>query len=81
MMLPMIQAKFSLEESQLRFLEQCKEYGFKDKSETVRAALEQLHQELERRRLQESAKLYAQVYDEDPEIRELTESAILDWPP
>ena len=76
----MIQAKFSLEESQLRFLEQCKDYGFKDKSEAVRIALEQLRQELERRRLQESAHLYIQVYDEDRELQELTESAILDWP-
>lgn len=76
----MIQAKFSLEDSQLRFLEQCKAYGFKDKSHAVRAALEHLRQDLEQRRLQESAHLYAQVYDEDRELRELTASAIQDWP-
>jgi len=76
----MIQAKFSLEESQLRFLEQCKVYGFKDKSEAVRIAIEHLRQELERRQLQESAHLYTQVYDEDRELQELTVSAILDWP-
>ena len=76
----MIQAKFSLEESQLRFLEQCKDYGFKDKSEAVRIALEHLRQELEQRQLQESAHLYTQIYDEDRELQELTASAILDWP-
>jgi|APTNR8051073442_1049403.scaffolds.fasta_scaffold04948_3 Arc/MetJ-type ribon-helix-helix transcriptional regulator len=76
----MIQAKFSLEESQLRFLEQCKAYGFKDKSQAVRAALEYLRQDLEQRRLQESAHLYAQVYDDDPELQELTASAIQGWP-
>jgi Arc/MetJ-type ribon-helix-helix transcriptional regulator len=76
----MIQAKFSLEESQVRFLEQCKAYGFKDKSEAVRIALDHLRQEVERRRLQESAQLYAQVYDEDRELQELTQSAIRDWP-
>lgn len=76
----MIQAKFSLEEPQLRFLAQCKAYGFKDKSETVRIALEHLRQELEERRLQESAHLYAQLYDEDRDLRELTASASLDWP-
>ncbi len=76
----MIQAKFSLEESQLRFLEQCKAYGFKDKSQAVRAALEHLRQDLEQRRLQESAYLYAQIYDDDQELRELTASAIQDWP-
>ena len=76
----MIQATFSLEESQLRFLEQCKAFGFKDKSEAVRIALEHLRQEMEQRRLQESAHLYAQVYDEDHELQELAESAVLDWP-
>lgn len=76
----MIQAKFSLEEPQLRFLAQCKAYGFKDKSEAVRSALEHLRQELEERRLRESAHLYAQLYDEDRDLRELTASASLDWP-
>lgn len=76
----MIQAKFSLEESQLRFLEQYKAYGFKDKSQAVRAALEHLRQDLEQRRLQESAHLYAQIYDDDPELQELTASAIQGWP-
>lgn len=76
----MIQAKFSLEEPQLRFLAQCKTYGFKDKSEAVRIALEHLRQELEQRRLQESAHLYAQIYDEDAELQGLTASASQDWP-
>ena len=76
----MIQAKFSLEESQLRFLEQCKAYGFKDKSQAVRAALEHLRQALEQRQLQESARLYAQVYEDNPELQELTASAIQGWP-
>lgn len=49
----------ALEESRFRRLEQCRDYGFKDKSAAVRIAIEQLRQELERRRLQESARLYA----------------------
>ena len=76
----MIQAKFSLEESQIRFLEQCKAYGFKDRSDLVRTALNQLRRELEIRNLEKSAELYAEVYGEDAELRELTESALLDWP-
>ena len=76
----MIQAKFSLEESQIRFLEQCKAYGFKDRSDLVRTALDQLRRELEIRNLVKSAELYAEVYGEDAELRELTESAMLDWP-
>jgi Arc/MetJ-type ribon-helix-helix transcriptional regulator len=78
----MIQAKFSLEESHIRFLEQCKSYGFKDESEAVRSALDKLRQDIEEqeRGLRESAELYAEIYEEDAELMALTESAVADWP-
>lgn len=76
----MIQTKFSLEESQQTFLEQYRTYGFKDKGDMVRTALDRLQAELEARLLRESADLYAAVYDEDADLRELTETAILEWP-
>ena len=75
----MVPAKFSLTENQLRFLEQFKTYGFKDKSEMVRTALERLHQELEQQSLKESAELYAQLYEEDEELRQLAEASLSDW--
>ena len=49
-------------------------------SEAVRIALDHLRQELEQRRLQESADLYAQIYDEDYELQAMTACASLDWP-
>ncbi|MGL5873872.1 MAG: hypothetical protein ACRC2R_16160 [Xenococcaceae cyanobacterium] len=76
----MIQAKFSLEESQIQFLEQCKIYGFKDKSLVVRIALDRFHAELEQQSLKESAELYAELYAESEELQQLTEAAIADWP-
>jgi Arc/MetJ-type ribon-helix-helix transcriptional regulator len=76
----MIQAKFTLEQSHIDFLEQFKDRGFKDKSSIVRMALEKLHQELEQQELVESAELYAQLYAEDVELRQLTDLAIGDWP-
>ena len=76
----MIQAKFTLEQSHIDFLEQFKERGFKDKSSIVRLAIEKLHQELEQQELVESAELYAQLYAEDTELRELTDLAIGNWP-
>jgi Arc/MetJ-type ribon-helix-helix transcriptional regulator len=76
----MIQAKFSLEESHVRFLNQFKVYGFKDKSEIVRIALSRLQKELEQQSLQESAALYAEIYQEDAELQELTASALVEWP-
>lgn len=68
----MIQAKFSLKESQIQFLAQCKRYGFKDRSDVVRTALDQLHTALTQQRLRESADLYAKVYAQDDETQEWT---------
>jgi Arc/MetJ-type ribon-helix-helix transcriptional regulator len=76
----MIQAKFSLKESHIQFIEQCKIYGFKDKSDLVRAAIDRLSKELTRQRMRESADLYAEVYDEDDETKEWTDAALSEWP-
>ena len=46
----------------------------------VRAALSHLKEELELQSLKQSADLYAEVYAEDPELKELTETAISGWP-
>jgi hypothetical protein len=62
------------------FLEQFKAHGFKDKSAIVRLALEKLRRELEEQALTTSADLYAEIYAEDEELRQLTESGIQDWP-
>jgi Arc/MetJ-type ribon-helix-helix transcriptional regulator len=75
-----IQAKFTLEQSHIDFLEQFRERGFKDKSSIVRMAIDKLHQELDRQDLAESAELYAQIYAEDEELRQLTDAAIGNWP-
>jgi Arc/MetJ-type ribon-helix-helix transcriptional regulator len=76
----MVQAKFSLEEEQVQFLNQHKEHGFKDKSAMVRMALEHLKENIERQNLEESAALYAEVYAHDPELEEWTEAAVEEWP-
>lgn len=76
----MQQAKFSVEEFQADFLSNYKRYGFKDKSSMIREALNRLKEELELQSLKESADLYAEIYADDREIKELTESAISGWP-
>lgn len=76
----MIQAKFSLHESHIEFIEQFKRYGFKDKSDVVRTALDRLCSELAQQRLRESAALYAEVYEEDDETKEWTNAALSEWP-
>jgi Arc/MetJ-type ribon-helix-helix transcriptional regulator len=76
----MQQVKVSLEPSQVEFLDRHEQLGFKDKSSVVRAALSLLIQELESRRLRESAELYGEIYSTDTELQELTEDALVDWP-
>lgn len=76
----MIQTKFSLKEVHIQFIEQYKCYGFKDKSEVVRTAIDRLASELARQRLRESAALYAEVYEEDDETQEWTDAALSSWP-
>ncbi|MDH3676457.1 MAG: hypothetical protein OES12_13255 [Anaerolineae bacterium] len=76
----MQQAKFSLTLSLIEFLNNYKRYGFKDKSSMVRAALLRLKEELELQNLKQSANLYAEIYAEETELQELTETAIQDWP-
>jgi Arc/MetJ-type ribon-helix-helix transcriptional regulator len=76
----MIQAKFTLEESHLRFVDLFREHGFKDKSSVVRAALERLEYELEQEKLRQSADLYAEIYENDTDLQELAAAALTGWP-
>ncbi len=76
----MAQAKFTLEQSHIDFLEQFKDRGFKDKSSIVRLALDRLAQELEREELARSADLYAELYQEDRDLQQLTDVARVGWP-
>ena len=76
----MAQAKFTLEQSHIDFLEQFKDRGFKDKSAIVRLALDRLAQALEREELARSADLYAELYAEDLELQQLTDAACVGWP-
>ena len=72
----MQQAKVSLTPSLIELLNNHKLYGFKDKSAMVRAALQQFQEELALKELEESADLYAELYEEDQELQELTEAAV-----
>lgn len=75
-----MQAKFSVEETQAKFLNNFKAYGFKDKSSMLRAAIELFKRKMELERLRRSAELYSETYDEDTDLKELTESALDGWP-
>ena len=76
----MLQAKFSVKESQAQFLSKYKDYGFKDKSTMLRDAIDQFKKNLELEQLKQSADLYAEVYSEGNDLKELTETALDGWP-
>ena len=76
----MQQLKVRVEEAQAHFLTHYETYGFKDKSAMVRVALNRLRDELDLRSLKQSADLYAEIYADDPELQELTETALSGWP-
>ena len=73
------QAKFSIEKNQIEFLNNYKKYGFKDKSSMVRTALTILKKKFDNINLKKSADLYVEIFSNDNEIKELTESALTDW--
>ena len=77
---PMLQAKFSIEEPQARFLNNCKDYGFKDKSSMLRAAIIHFKKEFELKRLIKSAELYSEIYSENKDLKELIDTATTGWP-
>ncbi|SLM28524.1 conserved hypothetical protein [Desulfamplus magnetovallimortis] len=76
----MLQAKFSVEETQAQFLSNFKLYGFKDKSSMLREAIDHFKKEIELESLKKSADLYSEIYSEDNELKELTEDALNGWP-
>jgi Arc/MetJ-type ribon-helix-helix transcriptional regulator len=75
----MKQQTFELDESQIKFLQSCQKYGFKDANEVVRTAIQRLELALEAERLEESADLYAEIYKEDADLQELTELGLEEW--
>lgn len=76
----MQQAKFSLTPPLVEFLSNYKRFGFKDKSSMVQAALQRLKEDFELQQLKQSADWYAEIYEQDTELQELTKTAITGWP-
>lgn len=76
----MPQVKISLTTSQAEFVSRHDAWGFSDKSALVREALDEMVARLAKDRLAESARLYAEIYAEDAELRDLADSAVEGWP-
>lgn len=75
-----IERKIKINEEHLIFLENYKVYGFHNSDEMIIRALELLKQEVElKKKIENSADLYAEIYDSDEETKEWTESSMKDW--
>ena len=71
----MPQIKISLGDRNINFVSNFRNYGYSSKSAMVDDAVRRLHQELSDKALLESAELYQQVYQDDLDLQELTDSA------
>ncbi len=76
----MIQAKFIIDAMLKKFLLDEQQFWLKDESALMCTTLERFENEVEHRQMIESAALYAELYAEDAELQELSESALTGWP-
>jgi len=74
----MVQSKITLTDDLADFLSVYKEFGFKSKSDMIRDALERLKKDLVKRRLEESAMLYREIYENDEETQLWVEDSMKD---
>lgn len=76
----MQQITIKVDDNQLEFINTYQSHGFTDKNSLIRKALDNYQKEVEAAKLKKSADLYAEIYSGDSELKELTDSAIVNWP-
>ena len=71
--------EIEFQNKQISFLNKYKNYGFKNENALIYYALELLQKEIQKKtELEKSAELYAEIYEEDNELKFLTETALND---
>ena len=75
-----IEKLIKLDKHEEEFINHYAELGFENPDEMVKKGLQLLKEELERHaQLTQSADLYAELYDQDEELKDWTASATQDW--
>ena len=74
------QIKISLDDVNLDFVSNLRQYGYSIKSAIVDDAVRRLHRELNNKALLESAELYQQIYQSDSDLQKLIDSAASSYP-
>lgn len=75
----MPQVKITLEDEAIAFIDNHQKYGYSSRTELVRVAIATLKKQLEQKELEESAKIYQEIYEADTELQELTDGATTEW--
>jgi hypothetical protein len=75
----MKQAKFTINEAQDKFISNYDELGLKDKSAVVRQALDCLMERIENERMRQGVDLYAEIYEQDKDLQDLTRASMEEW--
>jgi hypothetical protein len=72
--------KIKIDENQIKFIKNYKNYGFRSEDELVNYAIEFFKNNFDvQKELEISADLYAQLYQNDAESREWIDSSLNDW--
>ena len=69
-----------LNKTQAELINKYKEFGFKNRNELISFAFRLLQKKVkDKKELEQSADLYAELFENDEETQFLTEAAIIDW--
>lgn len=75
-----IEKLIKLDQQEEEFIKHYAELGFANPDEMIKKGLKLLKEELDRHaQLTQSADLYAELYDQDEELKDWAESATQDW--
>ena len=76
----LIEKLIKLDQQEEEFINHYAELGFANPDEMIKKGLQLLKEEVDRyAHLTQSADIYAELYDQDEELKEWTESATQDW--
>lgn len=76
----LVETTIRLKDVDIEFLKRHADFGFSNASELLSKAIHLLKNEVEEeQKLEESAVLYAEIYEEDNEVQEWVEASIKDW--
>ncbi|MEW6507902.1 MAG: hypothetical protein AB1432_09180 [Bacteroidota bacterium] len=76
----MEQIKISIKKEHHEFISHYSKYGFKDKSELVRKAIDKLKEEIELEKLKSSAQILNSIYSKEKSNKEWIDDSIKEWP-